>query len=151
MRLTVRKAAGMTTICNLSARDWKCPPSILEGPCREESEKNEERGTQKLDCSEGKIPLEGPISPPGFERTRAEAAYFAATPAISTKYLGAASRASTVARAGGFAGSIQASHTEFMSSKYRMSASQMVAERSLDLLVPAAARRSSIFFKICWV
>jgi len=42
--------------------------------------------------------------------TRAAAAYFAATPAISTKYLGAASRASTVARAGGFAGSIQASH-----------------------------------------
>jgi hypothetical protein len=43
--------------------------------------------------------------------------YFAATPAISTKYLGAARWASTVARAGGFAGSIQASHTLFMSSK----------------------------------
>ena len=43
--------------------------------------------------------------------------YFAAMPAISTKYFGAASLASTVARAGGFAGSIQASHTLFMSSK----------------------------------
>jgi hypothetical protein len=43
--------------------------------------------------------------------------YFAAIPAISTKYFGAARRASTVARAGGFAGSIHASHTLFMSSK----------------------------------
>src|SRR5262249_50068676 len=42
--------------------------------------------------------------------------YFAATPAISTKYPGAARRASTVARAGGLAGSIQPSHTLFMSS-----------------------------------
>ena len=44
-------------------------------------------------------------------------AYLAAMPAISTKYLGAARRASTVARAGGFAGSIHESHTLFMSSK----------------------------------
>jgi hypothetical protein len=32
-----------------------------------------------------------------------------------------------------------------------MSASQMVAERSLDLLLPAAARSSSNFLRICWV
>ncbi len=66
----------------------------------------------------GEISLEGADRPAGLETTRGrKAAYFAATPAISTKYLGAARRASTVARAGGFAGSIQASHTEFMSSK----------------------------------
>jgi len=48
---------------------------------------------------------------------RCHGGYFAAMPAISTKYLGAANLASTVARAGGFAESIQASHTLFMSSK----------------------------------
>ena len=44
----------------------------------------------------------------------------AATAMISTRYLGAASRASTVARAGVLAGSIHASHAEFISPKIPM-------------------------------
>ncbi len=59
----------------------------------------------------------GDLSIEVSDHDRCHGGYFAATPAISTKYLGAASLASTVARAGGFAESIQASHTLFMSSK----------------------------------
>ncbi len=57
------------------------------------------------------------IEVPDDDRCHVAFAYLAAMPAISTKYLGAARRASTVARAGGLAGSIHESHTLFMSSK----------------------------------
>ena len=52
------------------------------------------------------------------ERPRA---YFAAVTMISTLYCGAASRASTVARAGVLPGETQASHTAFISAKVLMS------------------------------
>ena len=47
--------------------------------------------------------------------------YFAATTMISTRYCGAASLASTVARAGVLPGDTQASHTAFISAKFFMS------------------------------
>ena len=47
--------------------------------------------------------------------------YFAATTMISTVYCGAASLASTVARAGVLPGDTQASHTAFISPKVFMS------------------------------
>src|SRR5215468_6651307 len=63
---------------------------------------------------------------------------------ISTLYCGAASLASTVARAGVLPGDTQASHTAFISAKFAMSVIQMLAASSLVLLVPAAARKLSI-------
>jgi hypothetical protein len=107
----------MTTIYNPSTRDWKCP-SISEVDAAKNQSDPKNAAPRNWTVPREKFPWWGRISPPGSrEGCAAGAAYFAATPAISTKYLGAASRASTVARAGGFAGSIQASHTEFMSSK----------------------------------
>jgi hypothetical protein len=47
--------------------------------------------------------------------------YFAATTMISTRYCGAASFASTVARAGVLPGETQASHAAFISAKFFMS------------------------------
>src|SRR5262249_20720946 len=75
----------------------------------------------------------------------------AAVAMISTRYLGEASRASTVARAGVLAGSTQASQAAFMSLYTPMLATYTVAARIFDLWLPTAARVSSIFFKICWV
>ena len=51
--------------------------------------------------------------------------------------------ASTVARAGVLPGDTQASQTAFISAKFAMSVIQILAERSLVLLVPAVARKSS--------
>ena len=48
-------------------------------------------------------------------------AYFAATTMISTRYSGAASPASTVARAGVLPGDTHLSHTAFISAKFFMS------------------------------
>src|SRR5215471_3979653 len=63
---------------------------------------------------------------------------------ISTLYSGDASLASTVARAGVLLGDTQASQTAFISAKFAMSVIQILAERSLVLLVPAVARKPSI-------
>jgi hypothetical protein len=57
MRLTVQKVRGPTASYELSPRDWK-RPSIAEAGREKKSERHEELGAQKLDCSEGKIPLE---------------------------------------------------------------------------------------------
>src|SRR5262249_19080325 len=64
----------------------------------------------------------------------------AAVAMISTRYRSPASRASTVARAGGLARSIQPSQTRFISLKFAISRNQIWAERSLDLLLPAWPR-----------
>ena len=63
---------------------------------------------------------------------------------ISTSNFGAASLASTQARAGAQPGATQASQTSFISSKRLMSVSQMVAVKSFVLSVPASARSLSI-------
>ncbi len=106
MRLTVRKATEVTMVNNRSPRDWKCP-CISEVDAAKNHKNARDATPRNWTVSREKFLSSAP----------AGLAYFAATPAISTKYLGAARRASTVARAGGFAESIQASHTEFMSSK----------------------------------
>src|SRR5204863_8201071 len=67
-------------------------------------------------------------------------AHFAAITMISTLYCGAASLASTVARAGVLPGDTQASHTAFISLKVFMSVIQILARRSFDLSVPHLAR-----------
>ena len=74
--------------------------------------------------------------------------YRAAVTRISTRYFGAARRASTQARAGVFPGLTHASQTSFISAKKRMSESQMVAVRILDLSVPARSRRASTCSRI---
>ena len=56
-----------------------------------------------------------------------------------------------MARAGGFFGSTHASHTAFISSNVPMSASQMLADKSFDFSLPAAARRCSIAFRMAAV
>jgi hypothetical protein len=58
MRLTVQKVRGVPASYELSPRDWKSP-SISEAGREEKPEKYEGLGAQKMDCSEGKIPLEG--------------------------------------------------------------------------------------------
>ena len=58
MRLTVQKVRGMAASYELSPRDWKSP-SIREGGRAKRSTKHNGGGAQKLDCSEGKIPLGG--------------------------------------------------------------------------------------------
>lgn len=55
--------------------------------------------------------------------------FLAATTMISTRFGGRASAAETVARAGVLPGATHASQTLFISSKLRMSASQMLADR----------------------
>ena len=67
---------------------------------------------------------------------------------ISTLRPGAASLASTVARAGALPGATQASHTSFIWLQVLMSVSQMLAERIFDLSVPASARNLSILARI---
>jgi hypothetical protein len=50
-------------------------------------------------------------------------------------------------------GDTQASHTAFISLKWRMSESQIVADNSFELSVPAAASNSSILrntSSVCW-
>src|SRR5437879_389705 len=78
-------------------------------------------------------------------------AYLAQVTMISTNMRGSASFASTVARAGRFAGSVHAVHAAFISSRLRMSVTHTLAERIFDLLVPEAARIASIFFSTCSV
>src|SRR3546814_1032741 len=63
--------------------------------------------------------------------------YFAAVTMISTRYCGPARRDSTVARAGALPLATQPSHTLFISSKVRMSDSQILAFRIFALLLPA--------------
>ena len=58
MRLTVQKVRRMAASYALSPRDWKSP-SIREGGRAKRSTKHDGGGAQKLDCSEGKIPLGG--------------------------------------------------------------------------------------------
>src|SRR5204863_8896285 len=81
--------------------------------------------------------VEAPRSP---ERQPRRLAHFAAITMISTLYCGAASLASTVARAGVLPGDTQPSHTEFISCKVFMSVMQILARRSFDLSVPHLAR-----------
>src|SRR5215831_20482144 len=70
---------------------------------------------------------------------------------ISTRISGRARSAFTQARAGGFSGSTQAFHTEFMSANSAMSLIHRLAESRFDLLVPAWARYPSILSRICLV
>src|SRR5206468_13005799 len=70
--------------------------------------------------------------------------YRAAMIPISTVNWGAASFASTQARAGVLPGATQLSHTEFISAKVPISASQIVADSSRSLLDPAYASSRSI-------
>jgi len=58
MRLTVQKVRGAAASYELSPRDWKSP-SIPEGGRKKKIKKHDGGGAQKLDCSEGKIPLGG--------------------------------------------------------------------------------------------
>jgi hypothetical protein len=64
---------------------------------------------------------------------------------------GAASLASTVARAGALPGATQASQTPFISWKVDMSVSQMLAMRRRDLSVPASASSPSMMARISCV
>src|SRR6185369_13509282 len=77
----------------------------------------------------------GDADDPGSEDDRAHAGdgQIAAVTPISTLKRGAASFASTVARAGVLPFSTQASQTLFISSKVAMSESQILAESSFDL------------------
>src|SRR6516225_2801998 len=59
---------------------------------------------------------------------------------ISTSKFGRARSALTQARAGGFSGSTQAFHTEFISANSAMSLIHRLADSRFDLLVPAWAR-----------
>src|ERR1700685_3013307 len=77
--------------------------------------------------------------------------YRAAITMISTVFLGAASLASTVARAGVLPGDTQASHTAFISANFAMSVIQILAESNLLLSVPAWARKPSICAKMLLV
>ena len=63
---------------------------------------------------------------------------------ISTSAFGSASLASTQARAGRFFASTQAVHTSFIGARLRISVTQMVADRSFDLLEPHFASSRSI-------
>src|SRR3954466_11746898 len=81
----------------------------------------------------------------------ARKAYFAAMTAISTLKAGAASFASTVARAGVLPGETQASHTAFISWNVAMSVIQMLVIRIFDLSVPASASRLSMMDRISFV
>ena len=66
----------------------------------------------------------------------ADAPYLAAWIMISTERPGAASLASTVARAGALPGETQASQTSFIWLQVEMSVSQMLADSTFDLSVP---------------
>ena len=77
---------------------------------------------------------------PGSGPFAAAAANFAAVTMISISTSGRAMSALTQARAGGFAGSTQAFHTEFISANNAMSLIHKFAESRFDLLVPACAR-----------
>ncbi len=70
---------------------------------------------------------------------------------ISTRYSGLASLASTVARAGVWPLGIQASQASFIWPKPRISVSQILAERILDLWLPACFSSLSIWARICLV
>ena len=62
---------------------------------------------------------------------------------VALRYLAAVTMISTSssrARAGGFSGSTQAFHTEFISANRTMSSIQRLAESRFNLLVPAWAR-----------
>ena len=73
-----------------------------------------------------------------------DASHAAAVTCTSTRMLGRAMGASTHTRVGLFCLSIHAFQTAFMAAKSRlMSLTHMRASSSLDLSVPAAARRSS--------
>ncbi len=72
----------------------------------------------------------------------------AAVTMISTRYCGPAKRASTVARAGVLPWETHVSQTLFISSKVRMSESQILAFSSFALLVPACFRSLSIWARI---
>ncbi len=58
MRLTVQKVRGAAASYELSPRDWKSP-FIPEGAREKKSTEHDRGCAQKLDCSEGKIPLGG--------------------------------------------------------------------------------------------
>jgi hypothetical protein len=75
----------------------------------------------------------------------------AAITAISTRRLGEASFASTVARAGVLPWGTHASQAAFICAKVAMSRSQMLADRMRVLSVPASASRASILPRICFV
>jgi len=75
----------------------------------------------------------------------------AACTMISTSIFGLARLAWTVARAGVFCLSTHASHTEFMSAKFRMSVMKICAERSFDLSLPTPFKIPSIFLRTCSV
>jgi hypothetical protein len=75
----------------------------------------------------------------------------AAMTMISTVSPGVASRASPQARAGGLAGSIQASQAAFISAKSPILASQIVACSTFDLSDPASASSFSILPRIALV
>ena len=67
---------------------------------------------------------------------------------ISTVYSGAASLASTVARAGVWPADTHLSHSLFISANLDMSASQILAVMSLALLVPASFSRRSMLARM---
>ena len=71
---------------------------------------------------------------------------------ISTSAFGSASFASTQARAGRFFASTQAVHTSFIGARFRMSVTQMVADRTFDLLEPhfASSRSISSTISLVW-
>src|SRR4051812_32837835 len=92
------------------------------------------------EATAGGVRSRGAADPPGAERQR----YFAAITMISTSAFGSASFASTQARAGRFFGSTQAVQTSFIGARLRMSVTQMVADRTFDLLLPHLASRRSI-------
>src|SRR5580658_9186720 len=75
----------------------------------------------------------------------------AAITMISMLTPGAASLASTVARAGVLPGDTQASQTAFISANFAMSVIQILADRSLLLSVPAWAKKPSIWDKMLLV
>ena len=82
----------------------------------------------------------------GWGRAGAECGlpYRAAVTMISTVNCGAASFDSTQARHGVLPGTTQASHTSFISLKVEMSLSQICAESSFDLSLPASPRYLSM-------
>ena len=69
---------------------------------------------------------------------------------ISIFIFGSFSLASTVARAGVWPGTTQASHTAFMAAKSAMSASQIVAVRIFVLSLPPLASSESISPSACF-
>src|SRR3954453_23796912 len=130
-------------------------PVEFGGVCRrggEDGGKDErQRGPRHVDLRGGKTTRTGLSAHLLWINAAGLKPHFAAVTMISTVYCGEASFASTVARAGALPGATQPSQTAFISLKVAMSESQIFADSSFDLSVPAWARSPSMIDRMSFV